>query len=154
MLSRRAQQSPHTSRGFTLVEVLVAVVVLSIGLLGLAGLQLSSLQANQQAYLRSQATVIGQDIVERMRANRDAALNGEYDVAMGAGAPGGADVAANDLREWLEALENSLPDGDGEIEVDTDGTAEVTVQWTERVRGDDEGGSGTETMTFSTETRL
>jgi len=144
---------PRKQCGFTLVEVLVAVVILAIGLLGLAGLQLSSLQASQQAYLRSQATVLSQDIVERMRANRTAALNGDYDVAMADGVPTGADIATNDLDDWLTALDTSLPDGDGEVSVNGNGVATVSVQWTERVR-DPEAGAGTETMTFSTEVRL
>lgn len=153
MLKRPGMRSMSRERGFTLVEVLVAVVVLSIGLLGLAGLQLSSLQANQQAFLRSQATVLGQDIIERMRANRQAALAGEYDIAFGASAPTGADIAANDVNEWLTALGASLPDGEGEIDVDADGVAEVSVRWTERAR-DPEAAAATETMTFTTETQL
>lgn len=155
MLMRRPPRSPsRQQRGFTLVEVLVALVILSIGLLGLAGLQLSSLQASQQAYLRSQATVMGQDIIERMRANRDAALNGEYDIAMADGPPAGADIAANDLNDWLTALGTSLPDGDGEIEFNAvTGVVTVRVAWTERVR-DPEATADTETMTFITETRL
>jgi len=66
-------------RGMTLIEVLVALLVLAIGLLGLAGLQLTGLKANHSAYLRSQATLLAQDITERMRVNRSAALNGSYD---------------------------------------------------------------------------
>ena len=56
-------------RGATLIEVLVAVVVLSIGLLGLAGLQMTGLQTNHSAYLRSQATLLAYDLTDRIRAN-------------------------------------------------------------------------------------
>ena len=67
---------PDRISGFTLLEVLVALVILSIGLLGLAGLQAASLRYNHSSYLRSQATLIAYDIVDRMRANRQEALNG------------------------------------------------------------------------------
>ncbi|MBL1278391.1 MAG: type IV pilus modification protein PilV [Ectothiorhodospiraceae bacterium] len=56
-------------RGFTLIEVLVTVVVVSIGLLGLAGLQINGLRANMSSEARSKATLLASDIVERMRAN-------------------------------------------------------------------------------------
>lgn len=62
-------QAPQTSAGFTLIEVLVTVVVLSIGLLGLAGLQISGLRANMGSEARSKATFLANDIAERMRAN-------------------------------------------------------------------------------------
>ncbi len=55
--------------GFTLVEVLVTIVVVSIGLLGLAGLQINGLRANMSSETRSKATLLASDIVERMRAN-------------------------------------------------------------------------------------
>jgi type IV pilus assembly protein PilV len=66
--------SMKCNRGFTLLEVLVAVLVLSIGLLGLAGLQAASLRNNHSGYLRSQATILAYDYIDRMRANRDVAL--------------------------------------------------------------------------------
>ena len=67
-------------RGFTLVEVLVAMVVLSIGMLGLAGLQATSLKSNQSAFNRSQATQLAYEMADKMRANRDYAkkLNNNY----------------------------------------------------------------------------
>ncbi len=57
--------------GFTLVEALVALLAPSIGLLGVAGLQLSGLRNNLSAAWRSQATYLSYDIIDRMRANRD-----------------------------------------------------------------------------------
>ena len=66
-------------KGFTLLEVLVAVLVLAIGLLGLAGLQATSLRVNQSASMRSQATNLAYDMADRIRANRGAALAGSYD---------------------------------------------------------------------------
>jgi type IV pilus assembly protein PilV len=66
---KTATQLPRASAGFTLVEILITVVVLSIGLLGLAGLQISGLRANMSSEARSKATLLANDIIERMRAN-------------------------------------------------------------------------------------
>ena len=59
----------NKNAGFTLIEVLIAMLVLAVGLLGLAGLQATSLRNNQSAYNRSQATQLAYDIADRMRAN-------------------------------------------------------------------------------------
>lgn len=64
--------------GFTLLEVLVATLILSIGLLGLAGLQFSALRSNTQSYERSQAVALAYEIVDRMRANHVAANDGHF----------------------------------------------------------------------------
>lgn len=55
--------------GFTLVEVLVTIIVLAIGVLGLAGLQLASMRSNHSAFLRTQATLAANDLIDRMRIN-------------------------------------------------------------------------------------
>lgn len=67
-------------RGFTLVEVLVATLILSFGLLGLAALQIGSLRHNQSSYQRGQATLVGYELADLMRANRDAAIAGAYNI--------------------------------------------------------------------------
>jgi type IV pilus assembly protein PilV len=114
--------------GFTLIEVLVTVVVLAVGLLGLAGLQTASLGNNQNAYYRSQATQLAYDMADRMRANRANArlfAGSAYiatvppapaQVAACGGAPGGAavgctpaEIAQNDLFEWSLDISNALP---------------------------------------------
>ena len=78
--------SRHYTRGSTLLEVLVSIVVLSIGLLGLAGLQATSMKSNHSAYMRSQATLLAYDLADRMRATRDSSTtplpgSGRYDDA-------------------------------------------------------------------------
>ena len=127
------------SRGFTLLEVLVAMVVLSIGLLGLSGLQTSSLRNNHSAFLRSQATLVSNDIIDRMRANSDSALAGDYDIdyadttpspgCTGGSCASAADVASSDLNEW-RAYVARLPGGQSEIDV-TAGIATVRVCWSD-----------------------
>lgn len=77
----RAFSQGHHNNGFTLIEVLVTVVVVSIGLLGLAGLQINGLRANMSSEARSKATLLASDIVERMRANTLGVAAGAYNVA-------------------------------------------------------------------------
>jgi type IV pilus modification protein PilV len=120
--------------GFTLVEVLVALLVLSIGLLGLAGLELTGLRNNQSALQRSQATVIADNIADRMRANRPAVIAGSYRVNPAAppatpawncendfnGTASGVDcapaeMAQLDATQWYEELRDVLPGGQASV---------------------------------------
>jgi len=57
------------NRGFSLIEVLVSVLIMAVGILGVAGMQVLSLQQNRNALLRDQALQAGNDILDRMRAN-------------------------------------------------------------------------------------
>ena len=115
-------------RGFTLVEALVALLALSIGLLGVAGLQLAGLKANLSASWRSQGTYLAYDIIDRMRANRD--NRAAYVTGLGAAA-GGATTAAKDLVSWKSHLSSTLPGGDGTVALDPadDTFVVITVQW-------------------------
>lgn len=74
----RTRSVGSSSAGFTLLEVLVAVLLLSIGLLGLASLQAWGLRATGNATYRSQATVLANEMVERIRANQPGAREGHY----------------------------------------------------------------------------
>jgi type IV pilus assembly protein PilV len=106
------QHKFHRSSGFTLIEVLIALVVLSIGMLGIAALYLDSLRASRAALSRTQAVTLAGDIGERIRANRDPA--DVYDcagVCDPAAAPGGNARAAEDIAAWLDAIAISLPAG-------------------------------------------
>jgi type IV pilus assembly protein PilV len=116
------------ARGFTLVEALVALLALSIGLLGIAGLQLTGMRANLSAAWRSQATYLGYDIIDRMRANRGHRL----DYVIGTGSmPLGTTTAELDLAAWKTHLSATLPAGDGTVVIDplNDTTVTITVQW-------------------------
>lgn len=124
------------AKGFTLLEVMVALVVLSVGLLGLAALQTATVRFNQNAYLRSQATNFAYDLADRMRANREAAIAGAYDAAY-AGTPpactdavGGGTVAQKDLAGWRIALTCALPVGNGRIQRNNR-TVTISVRWDE-----------------------
>lgn len=115
-------------KGVTMIEVLVAVIVLSIGLLGLAGLQSTGLTHNQSANFRSAATMMSYSILDSMRANRIAAISGSYNIALGAAIPSGSTIPEQDINNWLNELALRLPAGTGAINVaGTVGT--VTVQW-------------------------
>jgi len=122
--------------GFTLIEALIALLVLSIGLLGVAAMQLASLQANNGAFQRTQATFLAQDIADRMRANRVAAINGDYNFAVGDAAPvAPATVAEEDIVAWKTRLAATLPQGasaapDAAVAVDAGtGVALIRIQW-------------------------
>lgn len=115
-------------RGFTLVEALVALLALSIGLLGVAGLQLTGLRNNLSASWRTQATYLAYDILDRMRANR--VNRTAYATGLGA-PPGGASVAEADLAAWKTNMGSTLPAGDGTVQVTgaDNNVIIITVQW-------------------------
>jgi type IV pilus assembly protein PilV len=142
--------------GFTLVEVLVSVLVMSIGLLGVGKLVLFSSRANDSAYQRSQATQLAYAILDDMRANRQTALSQGYDVAAASAVtnPGvtcdgvspcttGTVLAQFDLFQWRTRLLAALgPTGNGSVTTAavpnaltgiTSTTATITVQWDDTV---------------------
>lgn len=117
--------------GATLIEVLIAIVVLSIGLLGLAGLQVTSVQSNHSAYQRSQATLLAYDLADRMRANRTEALTNAYLVDFPTSSSSNAVTgtqAAKDKAEWLNNLARSLPNGTGRVQK-TGNLVTIEVRW-------------------------
>lgn len=127
-------------RGFSLIEVLITMLLMSIGLLGIAGIIATNLKNNHGAYARSQATLLANDIVERMRANRAAAEKAAspYAIAIGAEPGTGTDIPTADVREWRALLAASLPSGTGAVAVDADTRdVTVTIQWDDsRTTGD------------------
>ena len=74
-------RSLHYQSGLNLIEILVAALILSVGLLSLAGLQVASLKSVQNATQKQQAAFMVHELLERMRSNRQAALDGEYNVS-------------------------------------------------------------------------
>jgi type IV pilus assembly protein PilV len=171
-MSHRIPQSTLAARarGFTLLEVLVSLVVLSIGLLGIGKLVLFSSRGNDSAYMRSQATALGYTILDAMRTNRAQAVAGSYQVALGAPVNPGTDcdlaacsattLAAYDLFKWKSTMGTALPAGDGTVttvqvaDVIT-GTlltqATITVQWNDIVAQQSFGAaSGTTSIVLET----
>lgn len=145
--------------GASLIEILIAVLVLAVGLVGLAALQASALQANHGSHLRSVATNLAYDIGDRMRANRDSARGGDYDGqhaglecptdASGIPAPSG-DMAAQDLSEWRLMLGCGLPGGRGEIVRNGDEFF-ITIRWDNSRLAED---PNDQTEVFVTRTRI
>ena len=134
--------------GFTLLEVLIALLILSIGLLGLAALQTTGLRSNQMASMRTLATEAAYDITDRMRANPGNSVSGigvaggQYVIGL-TDAPGDTSAtgtALTDLIEWRDRVEK-LPGGKSEItQCNTadgcDGlTHIITVYWDEARTG-------------------
>jgi type IV pilus assembly protein PilV len=107
--------------GFTLVEVLIALVVLSIGMLGIAALYVESLRANRTSLVRTQAVSLAADLADRIRANRTPA-----DAYTGTGKN---TLATGELTNWNAALAAQLPGGTGEVRF-RPGTATTPAQYT------------------------
>lgn len=129
-------------QGFSLLEVLVALLVLAIGLLGLAALQARGVKFNHEAYARSQATYLAYEIMDLMRANRAKAplyVTTKPDGNCACNPSVSTDVA-NDLCCWTHALEAALPSGSFVLTQTTgagtldenDDRFEVTIRWQER----------------------
>lgn len=133
-----------------MIEVLVAIVVLSIGLLGLASLQATGLKQNHSALMRSQATVLAYDIIDRMRANRDSALNNNYNIALNTATPNGATIPEVDIKAWRDKLTDLLPNGNGSVTRDADQFT-ITVQWNDKRA---EGTDGDSIKSVSVDTQI
>ena len=132
-------------RGFSLIEVLIALIVMSVGMLGIAGLYVHGMQAGRTSLFRHHAVTLAGDVADRIRANPDAGA--AYVDAGASPAPatncigGGSDctpaeMAANDKFLWDEQAGATLPDGDvtvgfaaGAAGAPSDYT--VTVSWSE-----------------------
>jgi type IV pilus assembly protein PilV len=138
---------PHRPRGFTLIEVLVSLVILGIGVLGIAKLTLFSVRSNDSAYLRTQAVNLAQAGLDYMRANRLVAISGSYNIALAAAPPAAAscmapatctpaNLALYDLNQWKTRVAAALPSGQAGVAtvvVLDQVTATITVQWDDAV---------------------
>lgn len=142
------------THGFTLIEVMIAMLVMSLGLLGIAGTLLTAVRSSSSNYLKQQAVQYTYDIADRMRSNfvaaKDPTTGNPYIAALTAPAAApakdctatvcssAADLAAYDVWQWKSTLKNNLPGGLGSITVAGTGpqsqTALVTVvvQWNDQ----------------------
>lgn len=126
--------------GFSLVEVLITLVIMSVGMLGIAGLYVQSMQAGRTSMFRHHAVTLAGDVADRIRANPRATAaytdaNGENkNCVTGNIDCNPADMAANDIFMWKAQAADTLPGGDVTIVLD-DGVVppsySITVSWTE-----------------------
>ena len=166
-------------RGVSLIEVLVAVLVFSIGLIGLAGLIVMSTRSTHVGYMRTQATFLANNMAERMSANPAAVWTNAYNSnaypvsaatadCTAAAACSAAQVAVHDKQIWSAQLTTFLPNPKATIQC-TDvtkvgfnpsgnmaqrppygGNCAMTVSWTEHGAGDkDNRGAGTQTFAWN-----
>lgn len=126
----RKIRSLANTRGFTLIEVLVAIIVFSFGLLGMVGMQAFALQANREARLQSQATSLARELAEMMRGNKQIAVltttasnpylgtyaagsltpsTASYCLSVGSSCSSTADVASAQMTDWLARVDATLP---------------------------------------------
>ena len=149
-------RSPSRQTGVGLIEVLIAVLVLSIGFLGIAALQAKSLSTNNSSMARSQAVIASYSILDAMRADRTNALAGAYNQTVAANncpALGGG-LTTDQLSVWCSELENSL----GGASANTTGTVlcSATGDCTVTIQFDDSraGPSGSNTQQVITRAML
>jgi type IV pilus assembly protein PilV len=131
-------RAPQHARGFSLVEVLVTFFVLSIGLMGLAALQVKAVQYNQGAYIRSQALVTGNMMMDMIRLNSSGTASlTAYNIDYSATPSNGTSQPSKDLLAWRTFLATALPDGVGMVSCNA-GTrlCTVGVRWANRLSTD------------------
>lgn len=146
---RRAFAGPGRAAGVGMIEVLIAIVVLAFGLLGIAALQMATLRSSQSSLERSQAMVQTYAILDAMRANREEARIGRYNLtAMTCAAPDRGSLAMNDLANWIDSLKQTLGESACAQVVCGSVECEISVQW------DDSRAKGETEKTVKTVTRL
>lgn len=163
----------RTTRGFSLLEVLIAILIFSIGLLGAGLMTTSSVKNTHNSYLRSQASFLADAVAERMSANPRAVWAGSYVSALAAGSPAmptcgaatGAgcvesDVAQRDLAVMGNLIAQQLPNGTGNIACTingaipvgsfsvppVNGSCTITISWAESRDVDNAGYGGTQSF--------
>ena len=162
-------KSTPDQRGFSLLEVLISILVFSIGLLGVAGLMVLSVRTNHSAFLRTQASFLAESMADRMRTNLGyvAQYNGDYDdstrgaatCATAACTP--IQLAAHDRAVWSQQLVDHLPAPTANIDCDDDppeagyagiqpygGMCRMTITWTEADLSRDTGTPATQTFAW------
>ena len=148
LLMTLSSSAPSFQSGVGLIELLIGLLVLTIGLLGMASMQTNGLQMTGGSLARSQAIILASDYVERIRANR----TNRTDYAVAAGdvpstcntgfePNGAASLAANDRAEWLNSVVCLLPASDATVTLGgtVNSVVTVTVTWGERSGVDGDG---------------
>lgn len=133
--SRQRRQS-----GFSLIEVLITLVIMSVGMLGIAGLYVQSLQAGRTAMFRHHAVNLAGDVADRIRANPRATVayidadGANNNCVLGGADCSAAEMAANDIFLWKAQASESLPGGDVAVVIDeavVPPSYAITVSWNE-----------------------
>ncbi len=141
----------NTYKGFSLLEVLITILVVSFGLLGMAALIVSGARGNNVAHYRSIAGKQTEDIADRMRANLAGVLAGSYD-SLSASIPGDipdcktatcteTQMATFDHAQWNTTNSILLPDGKGTVTGTLATGFEVNLMWTEKEMSSDDDAS-------------
>ncbi len=125
--------------GFNLVEVLIALIIMSVGMLGIAGLYVQSLQAGRTSMFRHHAITLAGDVADRIRANPGGGATYEGTGADNNCVGGTADCTAAEMAEedillWEQQADDTLPNGD--VAVDHDDSVDpaeytITISWDE-----------------------
>lgn len=122
----------HRQSGVSLLEVMIAVLVLAVGVLGAASLQLNAIRYSASAGHSTQAALTARDMLDRMRANPSALAS--YGAASVAGAcavnSGGVSIAAQDMADFVQAVTCALPSATASIAIAGD-RATVSISWSE-----------------------
>lgn len=138
--------------GVGLLEVLIAVLILSLGLLGLAGLQARALQQNQSSLMRSQAVAMSYSILDALRLDRENAITGSYNLAMTCVAPAANGTLPGDtLNRWISDLRGRLGQAAttcGSITCANNGICTIRIRW------DDSKAGGSATEEYEIRSRL
>ncbi len=139
MPSRQQKNLIKRVGGFTLVEVLIALIILSVGMLGIAGLYVHSMQAGRTSLFRHHAVTLAGDVADRIRANPRAAIAYSQAGANNNCVNGGVDctpaqMAGNDVFLWDQQAADTLPNGTVTVDFDNavlPPTYQITVAWDE-----------------------
>lgn len=149
------------AQGFSLIEVLIALLVLAFGLLGLAFLQVLSVRYTQSAQQRTIATNLATELLDMMRANhvvyrQYTDVNGLDFTAPDEGGciPTGEWGYKANMKSWACEVAASLPSGEGRVDIAADGLVTVTLEWSDDVTRTDEAESAPQSTTFEVSTRL
>ena len=134
----RKTRIPKKYRGVTMIEVLITTLILGVGVLGVAAMQVTAIRSLSSSYTTSVAGILTENFVERMRANPVAALADDYvhsvdpggtfpDCAASACSP--TQLAAYDVGSWWQVLAATLPSSTGQVTRTAGTTFSVTVRW-------------------------
>lgn len=147
MIRQRTMAVPARQRGFTLIEVMIAILVLGVGLLGFAMLQTMNVRFTKSAQQRTVATTLAYEVIDLMRIQRAAGNLGAYNAvtydAFEGLEPGDcprdedATTDAN-IERWMCQVRTALPDGSAQIVLAADGAVQVNIRWGDEHWSEDE----------------